>query len=137
MLWTFKTYVSPTGRNDVQSTVDKLDEGVLQHLLTRIRYLANTDKIDWHEPQAKKLAGVKDVYEIRFQANKIQWRPLGYFGPGKNEFTILLWASHKQNIYTPAEAIDTASKRKRHIEDGEAKCATFKVDGENFPTVEE
>ncbi|WP_292938322.1 type II toxin-antitoxin system RelE/ParE family toxin [Noviherbaspirillum sp.] len=137
MAWIFRTYVSQTGRTEVQDKVDELDEVVLEHLLGRIRYLANTEKIDWHEPQAKKLTGAKDVYEIRFKADGIQYRPLGYFGPGPNDFTILVWAYKKQNVYTPAEAIKTAGTRKRHIENGNATCANFKIDGEDFPPAEE
>lgn len=132
MGWIFKTYVSPTGRNDVQDDVDGLDEVVLEHFLTRLRYLAETEKIDWHEPQAKKLKGVENVYEIRFKAGNIQYRPLGYFGPGKNDFTILVWAYKKQSVYTPAEAIGSAEKRGKLLRKGEAKCSALKIHGADF-----
>jgi len=90
-------------------------------------------KIDWHEPFAKKLQDVKDIYEIRFKAEKVQHRPLGCFGPGTNEFTVLIWASKKQNIYDPSGAINTADNRRKEIAGGQASCAPLTVDGEEFP----
>ena len=132
MGWIFKTYCSPTGRNDVQSDIDEVNEEVREHLLTRLRYLANTPPIDWHEPQAKKLKGVENVYEIRFKAGNLQYRPLGYFGPGEGEFTILVWAYKKQGVYTPAQAIDTAGKRRKLLDKREAKCVSLQVNGADF-----
>lgn len=132
MGWNFKTYVSATGRSDVQNDIDALDEDVREHFLSRLRYLANTPKIDWHEPQAKKLKGVEDVYEIRFKAGNIQYRPLGWFGPGERDFTILVWAYKKQNVYTPAEAINTAENRGKLLRKGKAKCIGLKILGADF-----
>lgn len=132
MGWNFKIYRSPTGRSDVQDEIDGLDEGVLEHLLSRLRYLANTPKIDWHEPQAKKLKGVDNVYEIRFKAGNIQYRPLGCFGPGEEDFTILVWAYKKQSVYTPAKAIDTAEKRRKLLSKGEAECVALQINGADF-----
>ena len=132
MGWKFKAYLSPTGRGDVQDDIDGLDEGIREHFLSRLRYLANTPKIDWHEPQAKKLKGVENVYEIRFKAGNIQYRPLGRFGPGEQDFTILVWAYKKQSVYTPAEAIDTAEKRGKLLGKREAKCTALKINGTDF-----
>lgn len=98
-----------------------------------IRYLANTPKIDWQEPKAKKLKGVKDIYEIRFKAEKKQYRPLGFFGPGKDEFTITVWATHKQDIYDPDDAIETASQRRDDVIETRANTSPLTIDGEEFP----
>lgn len=131
--WTFNVYVSSAGSNALQKLINEADPAVAQYFKTRIRYLANTPKPDWKKPHARKLKGVKDLYEIRFEANHIQHRPLGFFGPGKKEFTILIWATHKQNIYEPAEAIKTADNRRGHIQNGTASCLPLKIDGEEFP----
>lgn len=132
MAWLFRTYVSQSGRNNVQKSVDALAPAVLQHFAARVRYLANTMKVDWHEPQAKKLSGTEGIYEIRFKS-AIQYRPLGFFGPGPDEFTILVWASKKGSVWTPAEAIETAAHRKKAILKGEGSCVALEVDGEKFP----
>jgi hypothetical protein len=133
MPWLFRTYVSPTGRNDVQKQVDKARDEIVEHFKARLRYLANTPKIDWHEPQAKKLSGVDDIYEIRFQAEKRQHRPLGFFGPGQSEFTILVWSEKKQGRYQPTDAIETAAKRRGQLLARTAQVAALTIDGEKFP----
>ena len=78
--WKFKVYVSPTDSNALQKTIDTQDDAVTQYFKARVRYLSNTGKRDWKEPAAKKLQGVTDIYEIKFKANKVQYRPLGFFG---------------------------------------------------------
>lgn len=130
--WVFKIYVSPSGRT-AQKEVDEQDAVVVINFKTRLRYLANTPKADWKKPHARKLKGVKDLYEIRFEANNVQHRPLGFFGLGAKEFTILIWATHKQDIYDPSEAIETAEKRRALIEKGEASCLLLKINGKHFP----
>ncbi|MEW6687557.1 MAG: hypothetical protein AB1452_00570 [Pseudomonadota bacterium] len=133
MAWQFRTFVSPTGRNDVQQAVDEARPEVLEQFQVRVRHLANTQKIDWHEPEAKKLKGVADIYEIRFKAERRQHRPLGFFGPQAGQFTILVWAEKKQDVYKPADAINTASKRRNLVLGGSAQTAPLLIDGENFP----
>lgn len=132
MSWVFRTYVSATGRRDVQKQIDALGPAVLEHFLARVRYLANTSKVDWHEPQAKKLSGIEEIYEIRFKS-AIQYRPLGFFGPRPEEFTILVWASKKGSVWNPAEAIETAAQRRKAILKREASCTSLQIDGEDFP----
>ena len=137
MLWTFQTFVSETGRNDVQDEIDGLSDEVLQHFSTPIRHLAVCQSRDWHNPpanpRAKKLHSVRDIYEIRFKARNVQYRPLGFFGPGEGQFTILVWCTKKGEKYNPSRAIDTAKERKTLVESGSASTRHLKIDGENFP----
>ncbi len=135
--WGFKVYVSGVGNESVQKAIDSLDEAVIEHFKARVRYLKNTPIGDWKEPQAIKLSGVKNIYEIKFFANNVQYRPLGFFGPGAKEFTIVIWATHKQRIYEPHDAIKTASTRRDYIEKGKASSVPLKVNGEEFPVPEE
>lgn len=133
MGWKFRTYVSQTGRSDVQNAIDSLREPVREHFAVRVRYLANTPRIDWRKPQAKKLQGVQDIYEIRFKAANKQYRPLGYFGPEGDQFTILIWATKKDHVYDPAEAIGSASRRRKDVVERWVNVAPLTIDGEEFP----
>ena len=135
--WRFKVYVSDAGNSGVQKIIDGQDEAVIQHFKIRVKYLANTPKRDWQEPHALKLKKVTDIYEIRFKANGVQVRPFGFFGPNVNEFTILVWATHKQKIYDPHNAIDTANSRRKLIQEGKARCVPLQINGEEFPCVED
>ncbi|WP_239250057.1 hypothetical protein [Candidatus Nitrotoga sp. M5] len=135
--WKFMVYISPTGSTALQKQIDEIDEVVIQKFKTRVRYLSNTFKRDWNRPHARKLKGATDIYEIRFEANGVQQRPIGFFGLLSNDFTILIWATHKQDIYDPAEAIETASKRRDFLKKGTASNSPLQIDGEKFPCSEE
>ena len=131
-----KTYVSTNGRNDVQDSIDEFDEVEMACFTVCIRYMVNYPRKDWGD-RLKKLKGVDDIYEIRFKANNKQQRALGYFGPEENEFTITIWATHKQDIYKPSDAIKSAGKRRDQIVAGQATCVALKIDGEEFPPPED
>jgi hypothetical protein len=137
MPWKFNTYKSGTGRNVIQTDIDKVDEAVREYFLVRVRYLMNVPISDWHRPYAAKLSGVKDVYEIRFKADNKQYRPMGFFGPRENEFTIVVWAIEKGKVYNPHDAVVLAERRRKEVETGKASCACLKIDGVDFPPSEE
>jgi hypothetical protein len=131
--WRFNVYVSPSGSNGLQQQIDKLSPEIEQSFKVRIRYLSNTPKQDWKRPHAAKLQGVEEIYEIRFKANRVEMRPLGFFGPQENEFTILIWAAKKEDIYEPPNAIKTAESRRKEIIRQQASCLPLQIDGEEFP----
>lgn len=132
-MWSFSTYVDSAGKPVVQQDVDRQSEAWLEHFRARVKYLAVTRAVDWHEPQAKKLKGANGVYEIRFKADGVQQRPLGFFGPGASEFTILTLAAKKQDVYKPHAAIETAGQRRKAVQGGQASTAPLQIDGERFP----
>lgn len=134
--WRFRTYVSPRGRNDVQDCVDALDVAAQVKFDVELKYLAVALPTEWHEPRARKLGGHEGLYEIRFKAGKVQQRPIGFFGPGSDEFTILVWATHKQNVYKPSKAFDTADARRKAVLEGTAGTAPLTIDGEEVPVDE-
>jgi hypothetical protein len=134
--WAFHVFVSEMGACDVQKAVNKLTEEASEELRTRIRYLANTPMLDWKRPDAAKMKGVDDVYEIRFKANNLQHRPFGYFGPSHGIFTILIWSTKKGSVTDPGDPLGTAGKRLKAIGHG-ASTRPFQLDGEIFPPTEQ
>lgn len=136
--WRFSTYVSPSGKKEVQDDVDRFDDAGQASFESSVRYLAGTTTPrDWSEPQAKKLKGGTGLYEIRFKDHRCATRAIGFFGPAPDEFTILIIATHKQNVYKPPQAIETAISRRAQVLGGEAGSATLEIDGEVFPPARE
>lgn len=83
---------------------------------TRFAYLATIkDKSGWKPPFARKLKGTKkgiELYEIRINADRVLYRPLGCFGPGEGEFTVLIDAIERgTGVFEPRRAIDIATQR--------------------------
>ena len=54
------------------------------------------------------------VGEVRFKVNRINYRPLGFFGPNRNEFTFLYFST-KTNRFDPVNAIDIAVERRQQV----------------------
>jgi hypothetical protein len=131
--WQFKVFGTSSSVSSVQKQIDNQSAAVTQSFKTRIRYLTNTPRNAWVSPEAKRLKGFKDIYEIRFFSDRQQFRPLGFFCPNCDDFTILIWAAKKGAIYDPAQAIETSDSRRKKILSGEGCCMPLKILGEKFP----
>lgn len=51
------------------------------------------------------------VFEVRVLSDKVQYRPLGGYGPHQGEFTLVVGAIEKNDRITPPDAFETASRR--------------------------
>src|SRR5260370_40295690 len=93
ILWIFCTYVSARGEQEVPTWYGQQPAKTQAAFDQRIRTLQQMKILEWTEPYAKRLKGeCAGLVEIRFQADRVQHRPLGWFGPSPGEFTILLCA---------------------------------------------
>lgn len=136
LLWRFKTYVSPSGRNDVQGEIDRYDDYALAAFSRAVAHLSVSTKDQWNEPHGKKLTNEHPLYEVRYKANRAATRALGYFDKDGKTFIITLICTHKQNVYKPPDAFKTARARAAQIESGVASSAPLQIDGEDFPSDE-
>lgn len=69
----------------------------------------------WGSTYFFPLTGLDGIFEIRFTVNNIQYRPLGCFGPAKNEFTFLIGAKEIGDAFVPNKAPDIAMGRRKEI----------------------
>jgi len=67
------------------------------------------------------------IWEWTFFADDRQQRLLGIFGDERKRAIFLIGCSHKQNIYTPPDCINTAIRRAREVRDGKARLTQRKV----------
>lgn len=85
--------------------------------------LAATPRASWGMPDFKPLGA--GIFELRFKSGGKQYRPLGYDGPDRNQFTILIGAYKKMQRWTPTDARNTAVKRRKEIKDGIRKVRPY------------
>ena len=137
MPWRFRTYIKPSGRNDVQETIAGYDIHDRTRFERAVAHLAVSPKSQWHEPQAKKLTNEDPLYEIRYKAFNRSERALGYFDDTERVFVILLICHHKDRVYTPRDAFKIAHQRLEAIRDQSATTAPLQIHGEDFPPLEE
>jgi hypothetical protein len=110
--WRFMDYCSEAGNNLIKEWYRRQDEAVQADFDVTLNNLAGT--VDWRGlKEFKALHGKhRGLGEIRFKTNNVQYRPVGFFGPGRREFTLLVGCKKKQQIYDPPDAFDLALKRR-------------------------
>lgn len=117
-----RCYVSPAGNNKIKdwyltlSTQEKADADVFLRLMRKTRIWQMND----YRPS---LAGLKKIGELRWTSEKRQHRLLGFFGNGV--WYALVGCTHKQQIYDPPDALNTAQKYKGQIERGEVATVEY------------
>lgn len=121
-MWTLKCYYSPGGdKSKAQDTYDRGSDELKASFDVETEYLIRSPKEGWTRPRAAKLhkgkkTDFKEYYEIRLFADNTQQRPIGYFGPGENDFTILIWATEKGNKIKPSTWRQRADNARENIE---------------------
>ena len=121
VLWTFRCYRSPDGTDAIRSWYDGQSRKVQAKFWSRLRILAQLPVEEWNENFYKKLrANCAGLGEIRFFADNVQHRPLGYRS-GKNEFTILFCATEKGGKFVPLSACERALARKSELQELKGK----------------
>jgi hypothetical protein len=89
-----------------------------------LKNMRKTKALNWRMPNYRPhLRDLKGVGELRWQSGKKQHRLFGFFLGGA--WIAVVGCTHKQQIYNPADALDTARKYMNEIKSGNA-----------FPTVE-
>ena len=115
-LWTFRFYVSASGRAVVQDWYDDQVDEVQAKFDTVLEYLAQRERHEWNRPEFAPLTGKHSgLGELRFDFGKLEYRPIGCFGPARSDFTILIGATKKGKNYDPRNALDTALERKNVV----------------------
>lgn len=132
--WRFFDYVEGESNpsNPIEDWYQELsDEGKMMF----DALLKNTSKIENHlqwggfkflkgEPKKERL------WQLDFIADKRQYRVLGVFGGIRKQAVLILGCYHKGEVYTPHNALDTASKRAKALREkrGNTLERTIKVD---------
>jgi hypothetical protein len=113
------SYYGEKGATEVKSDIrDAYQNGssrLKARTLSRLKILAGLSRAQWHEGYFKKLSGAcEGLWEIRFEADNVQQRPLGFHAT-ETEFVILFWAREKGNKFVPKKACEIALQRKAEI----------------------
>ena len=115
-IWMFRTYVSPQGGEEVAQWYDNQTPTVRAAFDQRLLTISQMQPSEWREPYTKQLEGECDgLVEIRFKADRVQHRPLGFYGPHRMEFTIALIAREIGGRFDPKDACEKALARKNDV----------------------
>lgn len=115
--WTFRVFRSANGRSDVLDWFEALQDDDQAIVIVRLEYLRQQPRPGWRRPHFDMLKGeCAGLGEIRLKLGKVQLRPIGFFGPNRMEFTVLIVAEEKDRKFNPRTACKTAQRRKAEIE---------------------
>lgn len=111
--WTIKSYKG--SRNEIIEWLNGLAPNHKQTIDAFIRRLEIIEK--WDSKYFKPITGYHGIYEIKIRYKKVQYRPLGCYGPGRKEFTLLIGAKEIGNNFVPKNAPKKAQERCKLIHD--------------------
>jgi hypothetical protein len=118
-----RCYVSPaSGKNKIADWYHELSAQERADADEFINLMRKTK--DWEMPYYRpKLTGYTKLGELRWRSEQKQHRLVGYLGGGV--YFALVGCTHKQQVYSPASALATATKRMSEIEAGKAKTVPY------------
>ena len=129
--WRFRGYVTPSGVSDVQRWIDALEGAARDELEDVLAYLRISNVGDWKRPY---FGPMRDgLHEIRFNHANVEYRIFGAFGPGQQQFSMLVGAAKTngkgrgKTKYVPKNAIKTARSRKRELDQNAARTTEIVV----------
>lgn len=67
----------------------------------RLNFLKDRPTTEWHYEYAHPLTNGDGVWEIKFEWGNVAYRPLFYFGPFPEEFTILVFSEERDGKLVP------------------------------------
>jgi len=112
--WTIKTFTTESGRKPVKDWMAQQPTGAQAAINIRLKYL-QTQQV-WGRPDTAKLKGkFKEIHEIRVKWQRNQYRPLGFFGPNNDDFTVLVGATEKGSKFEPKTAPEMADDRRKLV----------------------
>jgi hypothetical protein len=124
-LWTFYDFRQERGVNTIREWLDKLPRKAAAKINTRLLFMRANPV--WPEQYVSSLVGWPDLVEIRVVHAGVQYRPLGFYGPERREFTIVLGCVEKGAI--PNRDLETAdANRKLVIATGRSRICEHEFD---------
>jgi len=132
--WKLKTFVENDGQSTVKRWCDTSDDIVWLAFETHLDYLCGQLPDKWKRPwvgtlsggKRKRKTGCAGLFELIFEVNNVQYRPLGYYS-GKMEFTILFFAEERGGDFDPPNACEIAKNRRALIESNKDRVREFTI----------
>jgi len=130
-LWEFYDFVFPNGNDPIEDWYSGLDEdgqNRFDNLLKNDRKV----EIPRHWLGFKRFLKGNEfqkygLWELEFVAQGRQQRVLGVFGSKRKQAIFLVGCYHKQNVYTPPGALETAIRRAKLLKKGGARLHERKI----------
>src|SRR5580704_10833210 len=110
-VWRFYDFLDSRGANTVRAWLDTLPYKARAKINARLLFMQAKDV--WPEPWVSSLKGWPELIELRIAAFGSAYRPLGFYGPERREFTITLGAVEKGKL--PKRILEVADANRKIV----------------------
>jgi hypothetical protein len=110
-MWTFLDFLDSDGTNLIRPWLDGLPSKARAKINTRLLFMQATPI--WPEQYISALKDWPALLELRIVCDGNQYRPLGFYGPGRREFTLVLGAVEKGKL--PSRVLEAADANRRIV----------------------
>ncbi len=127
MAWTFYHYVNDSTRDVITDWIADQPAGTKVRLRAKLNTLLNqlrvVDRLDRATGVGQLRRECGGLFELILFVDKIQYRPIGCYGPAKTgEFTLLAGAIEKGGKFTEPDICRRAHDRRSRIHDKRHVC---------------
>ena len=119
--FTFYDYVDSQGNNAIRAWLDGVGLKAKARFTMLIAQLEATPPGDWGRPVVDTLHGdCAGLFEIRAKVVDVQYRLLGFHGPGQRALTLVAGAIERSDRFEPRDTPQIAQARKAEVENDAA-----------------
>jgi hypothetical protein len=109
VMWTFYDFLDGRGVNVISRWIDALPPKARAKIDTRLLFMRA--KAVWPEPWVSALTGWPELIELRIGSFGNAYRPIGFYGPQRREFTIVLGATEKGKLLKRVLEVANANRK--------------------------
>ena len=109
-MWMFYDFLEERGVNSIRVWLDSLPKKASGKINTRLLFMRAGV---WPEQYVSSLKGWPELVELRIVHANVQYRPLGFYGPDRGEFTIVLGAIEKGKL--PVRVLENADANRKVV----------------------
>jgi hypothetical protein len=110
--WTFYDFLDGAGDNLIRAWLDSLPAKASAKIDARLRIMEAMQGV-WPPQYVSSLQGWPDLMELRIVSDGNQYRPIGFYGPSRGEFTIVLGAIEKGRL--PKRVLEGADANRKIV----------------------
>jgi hypothetical protein len=125
--WTFRDYQRPSEEGGKSILVNEILEwtlGLPQKAQAKVDMIVLTLQ-GWTgvwPPQYVSACGFDDILELRVKSGNVQYRPLGFHGPGQRVFTLVIGTIEKGGKIPAGDGASAIQRRNRVLKEGWPTC---------------
>jgi hypothetical protein len=112
-MWTFFDFLSARGTNEIHEWLNSREVPRGAKAKINARLIALQGFSTFPEQYFSAYNGWDDLYELRIVFSGVQYRPFGFYGPNRREFTLLVGGIEKGDI--PRAVLEVADERRKIV----------------------